>query len=388
MTDVQKPQGTNLEQSIGGHDKDVFIQVWRGIAALLVIYYHFVDRVPYTVMGSDRPPILPYYSGKLGVLVFFVISGYLITQSLLVSRNLASFYAKRVSRIWPLFIVASITVYVFLQFFDPPVVEEGARQFYTQERTLVDLFGTIFFLEDLGFVWVDGVFWSILVELKFYMWIGLLAWLSPKRFIAWFGSASVLLAGLEMVLHLADSPAARLLNGIFIAQYLPFFAVGAILVSGKHRELLTLNLIMALVQSGLKIASNPNFELVGTTIFALALIAFLAVDAAVLGSRIFMTIGDYSYSWYLFHQLVGLSLIRAVAPSVGIDWAVAMALVFTFVLSVVGSWAAEWRFRRPFYNVLFLGFSLLRLDRARLGEADSAQAAPSGALGPSARVSK
>jgi peptidoglycan/LPS O-acetylase OafA/YrhL len=371
-TTAEAPQSasTNLEKPIGGHDKDVFVQVWRGIAALLVIYYHFVDRLPPAAVGVDGPASLPFYSGTLGVLVFFVISGFLITQSLVHSRNLASFYAKRISRIWPLFILASILIFIFVQFFQPPVVVEGPRHFYSQERNLVDLFGTIFFLEDLGFEWIDGAFWSILVELKFYFWIGLLAWLNPRKFVAYFAIASVIISGTEMALHVLHSPGARLLNGIFIAQYLPFFAIGALLFRGAHRELLTLNVSLAILSSGLKIASNPNFEIEGTVIFGLVLIAVLGCDALLLRHRLFLMLGDYSYSWYLFHQVIGLTLVQAIAPRLGLDLAVAAALATTLAISIAGSWAAEWRFRSHFYQALFRAFALIGLDRAKLGGAN------------------
>jgi peptidoglycan/LPS O-acetylase OafA/YrhL len=355
---------------IGGHDKDDFIQVWRGIAVSLVVYYHLTDRVPYTALGASAPPSLPFYSGKLGVLVFFIISGFLIAASIKGCPSLASFYAKRVSRIWPLFVLAALVTFTFLQFVPPPAVAYGPKPFFTERRGLLDLIGTIFFLEDLGFEWVDGAYWSILVELKFYLWIGVLAWASPLGFGRVFALFAFVLAFAEMAFHLIGTPvalaAAQLLNGVFVAQYLPFFAIGVLLYTGGSRDLLTVNIVMAIAQSGLKIASNPNFDLMATIYFAMAFSALLAVDGLALRSWIFRKLGDYSYSWYLFHQIIGLSAIRYTAPMLGIDAAVAVALAFTLSLAVAASKIAEWRFRRIVYRWLMRLFTLLRLDRLAL----------------------
>jgi peptidoglycan/LPS O-acetylase OafA/YrhL len=368
---------TNLNQPLGGHDKSNFIQVWRGIAALLVIYYHLSNRVPPEYLGMhDRPSII-FYSGKIGVLIFFIISGYLIVQSLQFSRNLASFYAKRISRIWPLFILASVIIFLFLQFFDPPMVPSGPKKFFVESRSVVDLFGSIFFLEDLGFHWMDGVFWSILVELKFYMWIGILAVIDPKQFVRWFSMAAIVISGAEMLIEVANNPALRslqlVLNGFLIAQYLPFFAIGGLLVTRKNPELLTAVVVLSLIQAGFKTAMNPDLDAFKTAQFAFVLVGIVALDAVLLKSRIFLVLGDYSYSWYLFHQMIGLSLIKWLSGTLNYDGALLVALATTFLISVVASWAAEWRFRNSCYQLLMAIFSRLGLQHlkpsARVAEA-------------------
>jgi peptidoglycan/LPS O-acetylase OafA/YrhL len=362
---------SKLSQPLGGHDKNNFIQVWRGIAALLVIYYHLTNRVPLPYLGMKEGPSLIFYSGKIGVLIFFVISGYLIVQSLQYSKNLASFYAKR-SRIWPLFVVASIVIFIFLQFFDPPVVPAGPKKFYTHNPSIVDLAGSLFFLEDLGFNWVDGVFWSILVELKFYMWIGLLAVVSRQHFIRYFAIAALVISSLEMAIEFSNVQALRpvqlALNGFFIAQYLPFFAIGGLLVSKRDHGLLVGVILLSLIQAGIKTSMNPDLDGWRTAQFVLVLVAVIAADAAFLRSRIFLTLGDYSYSWYLFHQMIGLSLIKALSGSLNYDQALIVALAVTFAISVIASWAAEWRFRDACYRLLMAIFSRLRLQELRVSD--------------------
>lgn len=371
---------STLSQPLGGHDKNNFIQVWRGIAALLVIYYHLSNRVPLPYLGMKEGPSLTFYSGKLGVLIFFIISGYLIVQSLQHSKNLASFYAKRISRIWPLFILASVLIFLFLQIFDPPVVPAGPKKFYTHDPSIIDLIGSVFFLEDLGFNWIDGVFWSILVELKFYMWIGLLAVINRKHFVRYFAIAALVISSAEMAIALSHIPALRpvqaALNGFFIAQYLPFFAIGALLVARRDHGLLAGVILLSLVQASLKTAMNPDLDAWRTAQFVLVLGAVIGIDAILLRSRIFLTLGDYSYSWYLFHQMIGLSLIKALSGSLNYDQALLVALAATFAISVVASWAAEWRFRDACYRLLMAIFSRLRLQEFKFTDHARSDKAP------------
>lgn len=99
--------------------KNHWIQILRAISVLIVIGYHFE---------------LPMPNGFIGVDVFFVISGYVITQSLMRSAEgswftrLQLFYIKRVARLFPAFLVVFIfTVIATVLFLSPNVgVQQNA----------------------------------------------------------------------------------------------------------------------------------------------------------------------------------------------------------------------------------------------------------------------
>lgn len=367
------PQATPVVRSVADEGKNGFIEVWRGIAVMIVVYYHYVDRIPASSFGDVGSPYVPFYSGKMGVLTFFLISGFLIAKSLSFSKNVADFYAKRLSRIWPLFIVATFFIYFFLQFVPPPVVMDGPKRFYSETRTIWDLFGSLLFLEDLGFKWVDGVYWSILVELKFYFYIGLMAAIWPRSFdVKFAGVAAVLgLAELssEIFLPVEYHLITRLLNGLFIAQYLPFFALGVLLYTRRTGALFTINALLVMAFIGVKVASNPNFEVLGTLRFMVALIVVLAVDILFLRERIFLFFGKYSYSIYLFHQMIGLALIGVFAQRFGINGAALMAFAIVLAISVAMSELFEWRWRKQTTVLLRRAFSAVGLDRLRIQNA-------------------
>lgn len=356
----------------GDSDKNTFIEVWRGIAVALVVYFHFPGRLNPGVLGLSAGPTLPFYSGKVGVLVFFAISGFLITQSLAYSRSLASFYAKRLSRIWPLFILAATTTYLVGLAWPAPSVAESDASFSVHTVRLVDYLGTLFFLNDLGLRWVDGAYWSILIELKFYLFIGIFAAIWPGRFARRFGAAAFAIGFVQLVIELAAPPhvavIASVMNRLLIADYVPFFAIGVLLCAKERGPLLTLNILLAFIQTAITVASNPLFEADATLRFILVFSGVLAIDAALLGSRLFLFLGRYSYSIYVFHQMIGLTIVAWLAPRLGIDAGGAVALAAVVALAVAGSWAAEWRFRDLFYERLRALFARMGLDRMAVSD--------------------
>ncbi|MBI3220648.1 MAG: acyltransferase [Bacteroidetes bacterium] len=108
--------------------------------------------------------------GEWGVTFFFVLSGFLITHLLLkeVKQNgsihLATFYARRTLRIWPLYFVVLILGFIFHPFFDASLMEKASPLLYS---TFLANFDNIY-----G-AWpqsgILGVQWSVAIEEQFYL---------------------------------------------------------------------------------------------------------------------------------------------------------------------------------------------------------------------------
>lgn len=92
----------------------------RFIAAFFVIIHHTEQfKELFHINNVFNIPFV-YAVGKLGVILFFTLSGFLITYLLLRERenrkkiNIKNFYMRRVLRIWPLYYL--IVVLSFLLF--------------------------------------------------------------------------------------------------------------------------------------------------------------------------------------------------------------------------------------------------------------------------------
>jgi peptidoglycan/LPS O-acetylase OafA/YrhL len=137
----------------------------RGLAILLVLMRHVGEDAPAQRVGGVLHAALQ--SGWLGVDVFFVLSGFLITGILLDSRGpgyFRNFYTRRALRIFPAY-------YMFLAI--SPV---GAWWYWTYlSNVMIARHGW-----PTG-TWDMGHLWSLSVEEQFYLvWPAIIAW-TPRR---------------------------------------------------------------------------------------------------------------------------------------------------------------------------------------------------------------
>jgi len=163
----------------GGHVPE--LDGLRGLAILIVIP-HNTDRFD-VARGWTTLPAMFAHSGWLGVQLFFVLSGFLITKNLLESRGApnyySAFYARRVLRIFPLYY---LTLAFFLLLLPrlmmlPSVVTDSYSNQYWFWTFLCN--------------WVQGIgksiywfphFWSLAVEEQFYLvWPLVVAGLAAHR---------------------------------------------------------------------------------------------------------------------------------------------------------------------------------------------------------------
>lgn len=152
----------------------------RAVAIGLVLVCHFVVE-GIRPSGTWKLVLLPATTGDLGVQLFFVLSGFLITSILLMERgrtgrvDLYRFFMRRALRIWPAF-------YCFL----------GALALLVAVHA-IDIRGSEFitaglFLRNysMSHEWWLGHSWSLAVEEQFYLiWPVLLVLIRPRRLVGW-----------------------------------------------------------------------------------------------------------------------------------------------------------------------------------------------------------
>jgi peptidoglycan/LPS O-acetylase OafA/YrhL len=125
------------------------------------------------VIGHARGSLMP--GGAVGVSVFFVLSGYLITSILLrdgmmTAPNIGKFIARRLARIYPLYVVqVALVVIVFALFHRERIgsVLGAVPGLLTFTQDVQEWFG-------YGF----GVLWTLAVEFWFYVTFPFLLWIA------------------------------------------------------------------------------------------------------------------------------------------------------------------------------------------------------------------
>lgn len=328
----------------------------RAVAVIPVVLFH------------AGLPALP--GGYIGVDVFFVISGYLITSIILdgVSRGtftFRDFYERRARRILPaLFVMLAVTSVAAWFILLPPAF----RHFGISAAAVALFASNIYFLRTTDYFETPAEVvplihtWSLGVEEQFYLVFPILAVLVPGRHRAVILMALLLLASLSLAHGMATvRPAAafyllptrgwELLAGSLVAYGTPTLAV----LRRGHREMLALAGLAGVVGSYLLYDRSTPFPSLYATLPVAGtalVIAFATTDTWVgrmLSWRPLTFIGLSSYSTYLWHQPL-FAFARHLSLNELRAETLAMLSVSAFVLGAV-----SWRFiERPFRDRAWL----------------------------------
>ena len=311
------------------------LDLLRAAAAYLVMLFH------YTVWNWRHNPDLisrwpPMYramspftsAGWVGVDIFFVISGYIITYSIADIGPLA-FVRHRVTRLLPsALICASISAAVFLctRYQPFPVV-------------------AWLWLRSVTFwpvqPWIDGSYWTLPVEISFYFLVFLC--LSTRRsFLPWL---MTLVGGVSTVWNaVIHSPHQH--NLIFLLVHGCFFGLGVFLYETLHYGRTWPRILALAVCLPGCIAEVFHYHVVMSDIVWVAGMIFL-VGSVLLneqalrvtgpkGAAVVRTIGLMTYPLYLVHDQVGNILIEWLHTSAGVryGWALAITMIVMTTLAV------------------------------------------------------
>jgi peptidoglycan/LPS O-acetylase OafA/YrhL len=277
----------------------------RGLAALAVVFFHLLP---------DK-----FYFGWMGVDVFFVLSGFLITRIILEGQNrrrfLPHFYARRILRIWPAYYMAVAAAFVLASLSRLPQPMGGLPY-------------TLCFVQNVQAYWGGdtpdftlrmGHTWTVAIEEQFYLvWpflVGRFGRHLPRVVVALLLLAIVVRVALprgDLLLARCDG----LALGAGIAWYWqrrPEVGLGLRLAWVLLLILIVLYVVLGTQAYGKKFLEGvPLWR--GPTILVVSLFAALLVTAVLVyaGSpalrflrvRALVYVGKISFGLYLFHKLV------------------------------------------------------------------------------------
>ncbi|GAB4537729.1 MAG: acyltransferase [Anaerolineales bacterium] len=337
------------------------IDLLRFFAALTVVFYHYSFR-GYAAddMTTMYYPLLARFAkyGYLGVNLFFIISGFVILMTAS-EGSVRKFIASRMARLYPAFWVAcTLTFLVTLAL-------GGERYSATFNQYLVNMTMLSEFFQVPP---IDGAYWSLFVEIKFYLLVAALLFLrqirhAEKIFIVWLAASLVL----EFIY--SDGYLYYWLAVSFSA----YFIAGAMYYLIWSKGLSVTRIVVLLISWGLalyqaygdaayrikryKTAMNQMVVAEIVTLFFVVMLLVALKKTWGLGKFKWQALGALTYPLYLIHQHIGFMIFNAAPRAMNIHllfWAVfALALAVAYGISQVEKISAP-RFKHGLRRLLWL----------------------------------
>ena len=337
----------------------LYLDGLRGIAILLVLLFHAYSRWPEIIPFGDRFAKFPLFAhGWLGVNLFFLISGYVIYLTLDKPRSAMNFFVRRWLRLFPAMLVCSLIIYFSAAFFfERPAGMPAFR----------DLLPGLSFIEPIW--WrkllgppqgaLEGAFWSLYVEVKFYLLAGFFYFVFGEKKMIWmlcivfFSSLAVPVIGNsfpDLDLSLANQ-----ILFILSAKHFGWFAAGSLfyLYARQQRIHVLISAIAIGLASSIALNQGPGVVLAGMLIVLLFTMSILNKRMqTILTTPGLLTLGFASYPLYLLHENMMVSLI--VKTGFFAPWIPAILVpVFPMMFVIVLGWMVA-KFAEPLTRNLIL----------------------------------
>jgi len=314
----------------------------RAIAAISVIFYHMSlwYKFPSDQIYIYLKQVFTFgrVGGNLGVIFFFVLSGFLITYLLLLEQenhskiNVPKFYLRRVLRIWPLYyltIFIGFAIYpLFIWIGGGDYIEKGNLFLYL-------IFGVNFDHIYLGGSTngILGVHWSVAIEEQFYLiWPLLFLFFAKSRYFIYILLALVISS--ELFTDFADLWEMKYYHLFSNIKYLAFGAIVSVICFNKNDQVVAtlskipkwLSFLIYLISMTLlftQVYSTklfPDFKFVFNLI-AMAFFGYVLAEQNFSKNSFFKIgkfkllgwLGKISYGLYLMH-MIAIYIVIALFP--------------------------------------------------------------------------
>jgi peptidoglycan/LPS O-acetylase OafA/YrhL len=285
----------------GGSRRFLELDVFRGLAALWVAMFHLTLR--YDEAFLHKPvPLMPFLNGAYGVQLFFMISGFVILMTLQRSGSWVDFAVHRFARLYPAYWLSLACACVLI------TVAPLPAQLLTTRLVAINATMAQHFVFQAD---LDGVYWSLAVELAFYvLMIGVYLCRAVRRILyvccAWLALTACWRAALANGINLPGR-----IGDLLVVHDAQFFVCGIVFFdSWSARRWKPIHFFLLLAS----VATQVSIDGMRLTI---PMLLFCAMFALAISGRmawirrpVLVWLGAISYPLYLMHQMIGYRVIR------------------------------------------------------------------------------
>lgn len=285
----------------------------RGVAALIVFFSHFVGfiKVNPFITNLQHSPFRILWHGEGAVYLFFVLSGLVLSKSLIRKKQpFSSYIVKRIFRIYPAYYFSIFLSIVLIHFYEPNNMKglsEWAQTFWLNPFNLETIGKHLVLIYNLNTRLLNPVIWTLVVEMKMSLFIPFFIFLMQKIKLKY---AELYLLGLSFLLSL-------IFQFFF---FLPHFILGFVLAFNFEKLSSQINFLnkisqvllisMSVFFFGIRyfvphsLSIPENIFIYISSLGSFLLIIFCSEIKFLkkfLSSKLFIFLGETSYSFYLLH---------------------------------------------------------------------------------------
>ncbi len=328
---------------VASRPRFLLLDLLRLCAAVAVMLYHYTARFndQWDAVPSEKFQFVSQFTayGFLGVQLFFVISGFVILLSA-EGRTVGQFVSARVARLFPAYWAGVILTTLLFVVIAPQFERKVSATEFLVNLTMVQ--------KAFGVRHIDGVYWTLWIELLFYIMIALLISVRlTEAKVYWFAFLWPLIGALA---HASDS---AFLSSLLSPAYAPLFAGGMLLYLLHSRGNSLLRWMLLLFNVCLAAHQTVTFDVLGSAqkytgvqlsenVGVVLVLGIFGLVAAVTLTPLqhrgwsWMTYaGALTYPLYLVHEYWGWWMIGIVNPVAGKWAAVGAAFAVSFLLAIV-----------------------------------------------------
>jgi len=320
---------------VSGHRRFKELDALRGVAVLIVALFHYSLAYDYHYHLKEPGKFYLVY-GNFAVYLFFVISGFVIFMTLDKTETGTDFLISRFSRLYPAYWAAIFITVIFLKLFPVPTLGKYTLSEIAINMTMFEAFFKVRF--------IDQVYWTLKIELTFYI---LMFLVFLTKYLRKINLICLIWLGLSLISSLVNFPLKRFADAVFILQYAPFFIAGINFYNLIKNRSNYVNHVIIMLSFFVNIswlcqAFDPEYNyspIIATIIvFCIYIVFYLFVydRLNILKNGILVFFGAISYSLYLIHNVIGYSIIYRLRMIINSEWFyIPVTLLLTTIIAIL-----------------------------------------------------
>lgn len=304
------------------------IEGFRGLMMIWIVLFHYTTR--YRQLFSVDSPFSFENGGEIGVAIFFIISGFFLSKSLLNPNRGGTlrFIVNKYWRLYPAYAISVVVIFAIINIVGLPIRQVGWSDFIVN----------MLFIYHPGFDYVDGAHWFIADLIKIQILLSLLFFIERKKrktiiYVVTF--VSIILLTIDRsynneILH-------KLCVFASVNSFLNIMC-GIIMSMAYKKTEYCLAFFIVLFQS---------LSFCSPLLFILYVLIFIVlteknkysdfiVKSRVFNNKLIIKIGILSFYWYLIHQNIGYVIIHTCDNYIiGLFSAVILTISTSYILKFI-----------------------------------------------------